>query len=106
MCPAINVYFVIVLLPFVAVAQEADSLTQRQNIIKEARALKNIYKIDEAIELLSQLVKPESLDEDVFAELAPAFENIADKVYGPCDERFHGLLQWVLHPCRKAFPKP
>ena len=67
---------VLVLLPFAAVAQEPDSLTQRQNIIREARALKNIYKTDEAIELLSTLVKPESPDEDVFAELADChFQN-------------------------------
>lgn len=64
------------LLPFMAVAQEPDSLTQRQNIIREARALKNIYKTDEAIDLLSSLVRPESLDEDVFAELADChFQN-------------------------------
>ena len=67
---------VLVLLPFVAVAQEPDSLSQRQNTIREARALKNIYKTDEAIELLSSLVKPESPDEDVFAELADChFQN-------------------------------
>ena len=64
------------LLPFVAVAQEPDSLAHRQDIIREARALKNIYKTDEAIELLSSLVRPESLDEDVFAELADChFQN-------------------------------
>lgn len=64
------------LMPFVAVAQEPDSLTHRQDIIREARALKNIYKTDEAIELLSSLVRPESLDEDVFAELADChFQN-------------------------------
>ena len=67
---------VLVLLPSLAVAQEPDSLTQRQSIIREARALKNIYKTDEAIELLSALVRPESLDEDVFAELADChFQN-------------------------------
>lgn len=66
----------ILLLPFVTVAQEPDSHTQRQAIIKEARALKNIYKTDEAIELLSPLVRPESLDENVFAELADChFQN-------------------------------
>ena len=76
MHPAIKACFVLVLLPFVAAAQEPDSLTRRQDIIREARALKNIYKTDEAIELLSALVRPESPDEEVFAELADChFQN-------------------------------
>lgn len=72
----VKLCLVLVLLPFMAAAQGPDSLIQRQDIIKEARALKNIYKTDEAIELLSTLVRPESLDEDVFAELADChFQN-------------------------------
>lgn len=68
--------FFLVLLPFVAVAQDVDSLALRQDIIRKARALKNIYKTDDAIDLLSTLVLPEVLDEEVFAELADChFQN-------------------------------
>ena len=62
--------FVLVLLPVVVAAQEPDSTAVRQSVIREARALKNIYKTDEAIDLLSALVRPEVMDEDVFAEIA------------------------------------
>lgn len=51
-------------------AQTPDSLDLRKGILAEARYLKNIYKTDEAIERLSELVKPEGFDEDVLSELA------------------------------------
>ena len=60
----------LLVLPLAAAAQDADSLALRQERIREARALRNIYRTDEAIDLLSSLVRPEVLDEDVFAELA------------------------------------
>lgn len=44
--------------------------THRDSVIAEARYLKSIYKIDEAIEILSSLVTPERFDEQVFSELA------------------------------------
>lgn len=51
-------------------AQTQDSLDLRKGILAEARYLKSIYKTDEAIERLSELVKPEGFDEDVLSELA------------------------------------
>ena len=51
-------------------AQTQDSLDLRKGILAEARYLKSIYKTDEAIEKLSELVKPEGFDEDVLSELA------------------------------------
>ncbi len=67
---------VLVLLPALAAAQAPDNLAGRQEKISEARALKSIYKTDEAISLLSSLVRPEALDEDIFAELADChFQN-------------------------------
>lgn len=51
-------------------AQTPDSLDLRNGILAEARYLKSIYKTDEAIERLSELVKPEGFDEDVLSELA------------------------------------
>ena len=51
-------------------AQTPDSLDLRKGILTEARYLKSIYKTDEAIEKLSELVKPEGFDEDVLSELA------------------------------------
>lgn len=54
-----------------ALAQPAaDSSATRQAALSEARYLKSLYKTDEAIEKLSALVRPESFDEEVFAELA------------------------------------
>ena len=51
-------------------AQTQDSLDLRKGILAEACYLKSIYKTDEAIEKLSELVKPEGFDEDVLSELA------------------------------------
>lgn len=51
-------------------AQTQDSLDLRKGILAEARYLKSIYKTDEAIVKLSELVKPEGFDEDVLSELA------------------------------------
>ena len=51
-------------------AQTPDSLDLRKGILAEARYLKSIYKTDEAIVKLSELVKPEGFDEDVLSELA------------------------------------
>ncbi len=51
-------------------AQTQDSLNLRKGILAEARYLKSIYKTDEAIVKLSELVKPEGFDEDVLSELA------------------------------------
>ena len=39
--------------------------THRDSVLAEARYLKSIYKIDDAIEKLSALVTPEGFDEQV-----------------------------------------
>ena len=57
--------------------------THRDSVITRARYLKSIYRTDDAIELLSELVQPGALDEGVLAELADchfqsgAYENAA-----------------------------
>ena len=56
------------LAPFAAEAQ--DSLDVRAETIAQARRLKSIYKIDEAIEKLSGLLVADRFDEEVFTELA------------------------------------
>lgn len=44
--------------------------THRDSVLTEARYLKSIYRIDDAIDLLSTLVQPGAMDETVMAELA------------------------------------
>lgn len=44
--------------------------SHRDSVLAQAKYLKSIYKTDEAIEMLSALVNPQMLDEQVFAELA------------------------------------
>ena len=62
------------LAPFAAHAQ--DSLDVRTETIAQARRLKSIYKIDEAVNLLSSLFNPEVFDEELFMELADChFQN-------------------------------
>lgn len=85
------------MLPLMAAAQDTDSLARRQELIREARALKNIYKTDEAIDLLSTLVRPEDIDEDVFAELADCHYQNGDYesaigTYMLLSQRFPGNL--------------
>lgn len=60
------------LLPVLSVfAQAPDSLELARNrTLAEARYLKSIYKIDEAIDTLSRCVGPESFDAEIFSELA------------------------------------
>ncbi len=59
-----------------ASAQVADQQSEREQALKEARYLKSIFKIDEAIEKLSTFVTPESFDEEILSELADChFQN-------------------------------
>jgi tetratricopeptide (TPR) repeat protein len=44
--------------------------SHRDSLLAEARYLKSIYRTDDAIEKLSELVQPEAMDEGVLAELA------------------------------------
>ncbi|MBR6466516.1 MAG: tetratricopeptide repeat protein [Bacteroidales bacterium] len=44
--------------------------THRDSVLSQARYLKSIFRTDDAIEKLSELVQPEAMDEGVLAELA------------------------------------
>ena len=48
----------------------AQTVTHRDSVLVEARHLKNIYKTDEALDMLSALVKPEEFDEQILSEMA------------------------------------
>ena len=43
--------------------------THRDSVLTQARRLKNIYRVDDAIELLTNLLEPGALDEGVLSEL-------------------------------------
>ena len=59
-----------------ASAQETSSVQGREEALKEARYLKSIFKIDEAVGKLSPYVSPVNFDEEVFSELADChFQN-------------------------------
>ena len=59
-----------------ASAQETAPQPVREHVLKEARYLKSIFKIDEAIERLSAFVTPDSFDEEILSELADChFQN-------------------------------
>ena len=66
-----------ILLALAPLAMQAqDSLAVRTQTIAQARRLKSIYKIDEAVNLLSSLFNPEVFDEELFMELADChFQN-------------------------------
>lgn len=54
----------------VVCVQLGAQTTHRDSVLAEARYLKSIYRTDDAIEKLSALVRPGSMDEGVLAELA------------------------------------
>lgn len=57
-------------------AQETSSVQGREEALKEARYLKGIFKIDEAVGKLSPYVSSDNFDEEVFSELADChFQN-------------------------------
>ena len=59
-----------------ACAQIWAQTTHRDSVLAEARYLKSIYRTDDAIEILSALVRPGAMDEAVLAELADChFQN-------------------------------
>lgn len=50
--------------------------THRDSVLTQARRLKNIYRVDDAIEMLTDLLEPGALDEGVLSELADChFQN-------------------------------
>ena len=54
----------------------ADPQSDRNAALSEARYLKSIFKIDEAIERLSAFVTPDRFDEEIMSELADChFQN-------------------------------
>ena len=78
MKPILNLLIVTSLLASMqfASAQVADSQSERDATLSEARYLKSIFKTDEAIEKLSAFVTPDSFDEDLLSELADChFQN-------------------------------
>ena len=56
--------------PQIVAAQVADPQSDRNAALSEARYLKSIFKIDEAIERLSAFVTPDRFDEEILSELA------------------------------------
>ncbi len=59
-----------------ASAQALDPQSDRNMALSEARYLKSIFKIDEAIERLSAFVTPDHFDEEILSELADChFQN-------------------------------
>lgn len=57
-------------------AQVADPQSNRSTALSEARYLKSIFKIDEAIERLSAFVSADNFDEEILSELADChFQN-------------------------------
>ena len=66
----------LVMTPVFSLAQDVVQGAARNAALKEARYLKSIFKIDEAIERLSPFVSPDNFDDEVFSELADChFQN-------------------------------
>ena len=62
--------------PQIVAAQVADPQSDRNAALSEARYLKSIFKVDEAIERLSAFVTPDCFDEEILSELADChFQN-------------------------------
>ena len=61
---------IILLLWMTVAVQLGAQVTQRDSILAQARYLKSIYRTDDAIEMLSTLVQPGTMDEGVLSELA------------------------------------
>lgn len=95
--------------------QAQDSLAVRSATIAQARRLKSIYKIDEAVNLLSTLFNPEVFDEELFMELADChFQNgdypSAAGTYYLLSTRFPGnvlykIRQMQIYGRMKAWPQ-
>lgn len=58
----------VIFLSICAWAQETAH--QKEDILKEARHLKSIYKLDQAAEILASGMKDDEIDEDILSELA------------------------------------
>ncbi|MBR4801702.1 MAG: tetratricopeptide repeat protein [Bacteroidales bacterium] len=64
---AFYIYVVLWLLTSVPLGAQT---THRDSVLSQARYMKSIFRTDDAIEMLSELVQPEAMDEVVLAELA------------------------------------
>ena len=62
-------YFYVVLWLLASVPLGAQT-THRESVLSQARYMKSIFRTEDAIEMLSELVQPEAMDEGVLAELA------------------------------------
>lgn len=62
----------------IASAQSPMLMKDRNATIEEARYLKSIYKTEDAIELLSGLISPGQVDEEVQNELADCYIQAGD----------------------------
>ena len=60
----------LVLLWIMACVPLGAQTTHRDSVLSQARYMKSIFRTEDAIEMLSELVQPEAMDEGVLAELA------------------------------------
>lgn len=89
--------------------------SHRDSVISYARHLKNIYRVDEAIDTLSTLVTPGQMDEGVMAELADchfqngSYENAAGTYFMLASLAPNNILyrirQMQLHYRMKSYPQ-
>ena len=87
----------------------------RDSLLTQARYLKSIYKTDEATELLSGLVNPEKIDEEVLSELADCHFQSGDYetaagTYFLLSSRFPGKILYKIRQMQtysrmKAWPE-
>ena len=76
--------------------------SHRDSLLAEARYLKSIFRTDDAIEKLSDLVQPEAMDEVVLAELADCHFQSGD-FEGNC---VAGPLQGVIISAWLVWERP
>ena len=78
--------------------------SHRDSLLAEARYLKSIYRTDDAIEKLSELVQPEAMDEGVLAELADChfqsgdFENASGTYFHRASRPGRLCCSWTPFP--------
>lgn len=63
-------FYLYVVLWLLASVPLGAQTTHRDSVLSQARYMKSIFRTDDAIEMLSELVQPEAMDEVVLAELA------------------------------------
>ena len=63
-------FYIYVVLWLLASVPLGAQTTHRDSVLSQARYMKSIFRTEDAIEMLSELVQPEAMDEGVLAELA------------------------------------